>query len=467
MENKFDSQKFCKDPFDQSATEFGNNYGSFPIDQMAPYHPPVKSGDVLQAVPTEEMVVEGEELWNNSLIVQFVGRVPNFSIVQRMIKQLWGRIGEVTIRSAGLNLIVVQLSTVEARDQILEGGPWHFHNQPLIVRKWEPGISSLEFNLSRLPVWVQLSNLPLELFTQRGIGCVASVLGRPLYMDRITAQRERLAFARVCVEIEVTKEIPKKIEVLLRGRIVEVMVSVPWLPLKCSKCNIFGHTEKDCMKKQMVVSTEEKEGMENKVLQDRGKKPMTEWVATTRNEVGSSSKTQGKAGSINKFTMLQLEEGNKVEQSSSVKSSTNKYAGDSVASLMENIKAQIRKTHVKDVSVSGTGPIPEVTEKLNVIEGTGNGTLAEQVEANQVNQGVAAKESEHKGEATVVEEDSASEDGFDEFNGFEQKSRKKIDAVGLVRAPRLASAGVAEAIKAIKTRNKKCRRQAKKASASK
>ncbi|XVF55241.1 hypothetical protein PTKIN_Ptkin06aG0021300 [Pterospermum kingtungense] len=250
-------------------------------------------------------------------------------------------------------------------------------------------------------------------------------------MDRITAQRERLAFARVCVEIEVTKEIPKKIEVLLRGRIVEVMVSVPWLPLKCPKCNIFGHTEKDCMKKQVVVSIEEKERMENKVLQDKGKKPMTEWVATTRNEVGSSSKTQSKAGSINKFTMLQLEEGNKVEQSSGVKSSMNKYAGDGVASLMENIKAQRRKTHVKDVSVSGIGPIPEVTEKLNVIEGTGNGTLVEQVEASQVNQGVATKESEHKGEATLVEEESASEDGFDEFNGFEQKSRKKLKLLGL------------------------------------
>ncbi|XVF57192.1 hypothetical protein PTKIN_Ptkin06aG0184400 [Pterospermum kingtungense] len=239
-----------------------------------------------------------------------------------MIKQLWGRTVEITIRSAGSNLIVAQFPTVEARDQILEEGPWPLHNQPPIVRKWEPSITSLEFNLSRLSFWVQLSNLPLELFTQRGIGCVVSVLGRALYTDRITSQRKRLAFARVCVEIQVTKEIPKKIEVLLRGRVVEVMVSVPLLPLKCPKCNLFGHTEKTCVKlvevKQWQPKKDDRPSMEEKerVFLDRGKK-LLDMVATNnqgkksvlRNEIGSSSKVQRRAGSVSGFAMLQVEEG--------------------------------------------------------------------------------------------------------------------------------------------------------------
>ncbi|XVF57183.1 hypothetical protein PTKIN_Ptkin06aG0183500 [Pterospermum kingtungense] len=208
MENKLDWQKFSKDSIHQSEMETENKYRSFPMDQMARYYLPMQSGDVLQAVPTEEMVVEGEEMWNNSLIVQLVGSVPKFSIVHRMIKQLWGR---------------------------------------------------------------------TELFTQRGIGCVASVLGRALYTDRITSQRKRLAFARVCVEIQVTKEIPKKIEVLLRGRVVEVMVYVPLLPLKCPKCNLFGHTEKTCVKrvevKQWQPKKDDRPSMEEKegVFLDRGK----------------------------------------------------------------------------------------------------------------------------------------------------------------------------------------------------
>ncbi|XVF54876.1 hypothetical protein PTKIN_Ptkin05aG0216200 [Pterospermum kingtungense] len=46
------------------------------------------------------------------------------------------------------------------------------------------------------------------------------------------------------------------------------------------------------------------------------------------------------------------------------------------------------------------------------------------------------------------------------------KSRKSaLLPVGMIRTPRLSAAGVAEAIKAVKSQNKKSRRQAKKASA--
>ncbi|XVF65390.1 hypothetical protein PTKIN_Ptkin09bG0244800 [Pterospermum kingtungense] len=88
--------------------------------------------------------------------------------------------------------------------------------------------------MDSLPIWIQLSNLPLELFHQQGIGCIASAVGKPLFTDRITAQQLRLSYARVCVEIVVIDSIPKEIEVVLKsGKIVKVQVSVPWLPIKC------------------------------------------------------------------------------------------------------------------------------------------------------------------------------------------------------------------------------------------
>ncbi|XVF66298.1 hypothetical protein PTKIN_Ptkin10aG0024200 [Pterospermum kingtungense] len=93
-------------------------------------------------------------------------------------------------------------------DKILEAGPWHIQNQPLIVRKWEVEMEVLDFNLSKLPVWFLLSNIPLELFTQRGIACIESTLGQPLYMDKVTAQQQRLAYAQQ-TKATVQKWIPK------------------------------------------------------------------------------------------------------------------------------------------------------------------------------------------------------------------------------------------------------------------
>ena len=83
------------------------------------------------------------------------------------------------------------------------------------MRKWEPGLSTLEFNMAKLPLWIKLSNVPLELFTQRGISYIANAIGNLLYIDRITANQQRLSYAKVCVKIEVIKDIPRSIKVEL------------------------------------------------------------------------------------------------------------------------------------------------------------------------------------------------------------------------------------------------------------
>lgn len=138
-------------------------------------------------------------------MVQFVGQISNFSTFQRMLKIQWRKFGDFSNISAGSNLFVVQTASVDVRDQILEGGPWYVHGQPLIVRKWEPRMSSLDFKLDSIPVWIHLSNIPLEMFNQKGIGYLASAVGTPLFMDKFTAKKQRLAFARVRVEVDAMK----------------------------------------------------------------------------------------------------------------------------------------------------------------------------------------------------------------------------------------------------------------------
>ena len=57
----------------------------------------------------------------------------------------------------------------------------------------------IEFNMEKLPVWIHLDNVPLKLFNQKGLSYNASAIGNPLYMDRITAGQQRLAFAKAFV----------------------------------------------------------------------------------------------------------------------------------------------------------------------------------------------------------------------------------------------------------------------------
>ena len=58
-------------------------------------------------------------------------------------------------------------------------------------------------------------NVPLELWTNEGLGYIANVFGTFLYLDEHTFQRTRLNFARVCVEINANNAIPSSFMVNL------------------------------------------------------------------------------------------------------------------------------------------------------------------------------------------------------------------------------------------------------------
>ena len=73
--------------------------------------------------PPKVVIDEGASQWENSLVAQFIGRIPNYSLFQRIANSLWGAEGEVVIKPVGLNLFVIQFPNSIARDRILESGP--------------------------------------------------------------------------------------------------------------------------------------------------------------------------------------------------------------------------------------------------------------------------------------------------------------------------------------------------------
>ena len=71
----------------------------------------------------------------------------------------------------------------------------------------------------------------------------------PALYGENTASQQRLAFAKICVEVEALRVIPRTIEVKMKeGSVVSVVVDIPWYPQRCSQCETFGHGEKLCPK---------------------------------------------------------------------------------------------------------------------------------------------------------------------------------------------------------------------------
>ncbi|XP_039036061.1 uncharacterized protein At4g02000-like [Hibiscus syriacus] len=214
------------------------------------YFPPNERNGTLLVHPLPEVFEGGISEWKYSLVGQFLGSAPNFSSLQRIIDGLWKnplKGSNIQVSYVGPNLYLFSFESDTARDWVMENGPWHFYNKPLILRKWEPNMQKLHFDLSRIPIWVHLFNVPLELFSNEGLSYIASAIGYPLSMDSITASKTRLEYAKVCVEVGVSEVIPKSIDVMLNnGLHSTVTVEIPWLPPSCKSCNTFGHNTKSC-----------------------------------------------------------------------------------------------------------------------------------------------------------------------------------------------------------------------------
>ncbi|XVF66739.1 hypothetical protein PTKIN_Ptkin10aG0061700 [Pterospermum kingtungense] len=60
-------------------------------------------------------------------------------------------------------------------------------------------------NFSYFQICVLLRNVPLELFTLRGLSYIASGTGKPLFMDKYIANRERVVYAKHQTQVSISE----------------------------------------------------------------------------------------------------------------------------------------------------------------------------------------------------------------------------------------------------------------------
>ncbi|XVE58896.1 hypothetical protein DITRI_Ditri04bG0205600 [Diplodiscus trichospermus] len=290
-------------------------------DQSMQYFPPKEENGNMVVIPPDQIFEDGDELWKNA-----------------------------AVRPAGSNLFIIQFSNEEVRDRVIEEGPWYIQNKPLIVRKWEPGMMSLDLDLTRVPVWIHLRHVPLELFTKSGLSYIASAVGNPLYMDRITATHQRLSYAKVCVEIDVRAEILEFIEVRMRDGTVVSMLLKQRCGCQKKKEKIEAESGKVVIENNRDNDREEKKdtpktSSKGKILVEKVMK------ADCSNCLGIS--LLGKASSVNKFAILEAitdvqEEQPKDAEKVNIVTKQPRATSAGVAELMKTIKEQKKVVAEKD-----------------------------------------------------------------------------------------------------------------------
>ncbi|GAB2302720.1 hypothetical protein Dimus_036715 [Dionaea muscipula] len=176
------------------------------------------------------------ERWGSYFVGYFLqGSLP-FGYVRSTVSRLWPKLGLIEVKSLDDGFFVFRFADSFSGDGVLEGGSWLVEGKPILLRKWECLLSFSKETLSRIPVWASFFNIPLEYWTAAGLSKIASVVGRPLHLDRYTASRERLAYARVCIEVDAARPCHREVRLRCGDREVLVKVKFNWFPARCELC---------------------------------------------------------------------------------------------------------------------------------------------------------------------------------------------------------------------------------------
>ncbi|VFQ69265.1 unnamed protein product [Cuscuta campestris] len=109
-------------------------------------------------------------------------------------------------------------SLIQQCFKLVQGWCWVNRNKKWLVKDedfkdFDPSVES-----PLVPVWVGLEGLPIHLFDKPTLFSIAKLFGSPLQTDAATVNLSRPNVARVCVEVKLTKELPKTIWIHLRSR---------------------------------------------------------------------------------------------------------------------------------------------------------------------------------------------------------------------------------------------------------
>ncbi|XP_019264538.1 PREDICTED: uncharacterized protein LOC109242158 [Nicotiana attenuata] len=172
----------------------------------------------------------------------------------------------------------------------------------LIMMSWTEDFDLYNEVLKTIPLWVSFLNLSLNCWGRLTLSRIASGLETPLYADECTSNASRISYARVLIEMDISKELPKCIKIQdPSGKEFKQMVEYDWVPQYCKKCLMVGH---DCERDQGRTGTTKRsvqneqhqtkqQGRSTNVIGNiqQTRKPTTQWV-----EIGLSKQAERDTG---------------------------------------------------------------------------------------------------------------------------------------------------------------------------
>ncbi|KAL2899848.1 hypothetical protein RDABS01_024930 [Bienertia sinuspersici] len=218
----------------------------------------------LSITSEEDDVVEFLEDIDNTheekLELSLVGKVQsvrpyNFNALKNTMNQVWTLSKKAVFREIENNLFIIQFFHWKDKEKVLNGRPWTFDQNLLILQDFDSSVQPSTVQLNKCPFWVRIYNLPFDCRTIDHAKAVASKIGEVVEFEDDIIGWDRSMRVKVLLNTLAPLRRFQKIK-NRKGVICWVEFKYERLPFFCFQCGIMGHTEKDCLEEN--TESEEK-----------------------------------------------------------------------------------------------------------------------------------------------------------------------------------------------------------------
>ena len=213
----------------------------------------------LSSTASKRKAVTLLEKW---LIGLFTGLWPSPRSVEVWLNKIWRAFiqGEVQQIFCSKGYFAFIFEKNEDRDLIFINGPYFMGLRGMYLNKWDLSFDPEKDIPKAVPVCVKLPHLPLHCWNDEDFRAIGNTLGK--YIDKSEPKAPMFSCARICVEVDLEKGLPKAINLTIdRWNHLQTM-DYEQIPFKCKYCHEYGHFAKSCPKKPEKSNPEEnpKEG---------------------------------------------------------------------------------------------------------------------------------------------------------------------------------------------------------------
>ncbi|XP_024009246.1 uncharacterized protein LOC112084357 [Eutrema salsugineum] len=211
----------------------------------------VKKIPSLSKVIVPDDVIGDDPLWENLLGGRFLATAPHIAKDHVMVNKIWP-LGDKTIKvdvfEVNSNTMRFRIRDARVRNRVFRRGTWNIADIPMVISKCSP-IKEPPPEISTIPIWVILKNVPYLMFSWKGLGFLSIAVRVPKRLHPNTELCKKYEEAKVFVEADLSKPLPTSHCFEIQSEDVENEYMYPWIPSRCSKCSKWGHLEDVCLPK--------------------------------------------------------------------------------------------------------------------------------------------------------------------------------------------------------------------------